>query len=110
MTEKSNTDNQHPAGYEKKDVHIGKTVWMTVISVIAIIVMVVLLNEYFVYVTEEIRHEHLLVPESTDLLNHRANEESVLKSLQLLDSAKGTYRVPIEQAMELIAAEAVSGK
>ena len=110
MTERSNTDNQQQPGYEKRDVHIGKTVWMTVISVIAIVVMVVVLNEYFIFVTEEIRHEHLLAPESIDLLNHRANEETVLKSLQLLDSATGTYRVPIEQAMELIAAEAVSGK
>lgn len=110
MTEKSNTNNQLQAGYEKRDVHIGKTVWMTVISVIALVVMVVVLNEYFVYVTEEIRHEQLLVPESRDLLDHRANEDAVLKSYQLLDSAKATYRVPIEQAMELIAAEAVPHK
>lgn len=108
MTEKNN--NQPHAGYEKRDVHIGKTVWMTVLSVIVVVISVVLLNEYFVYVTEEIRHEHLLAPESTDLINHRANEDAVLRSHQLLDSAKGTYRVPIEQAMELIAAEAVSDK
>jgi hypothetical protein len=42
---------------------------------------------------------------SADLQEIRRVEDSVLSSYQLIPSDAGTYRVPIQRAMELIAAE-----
>ncbi len=55
---------------------------------------------------EDIIYESQLKPESTDLKKIQVEESEILSTYQLLDPVKGVYRIPIEQAMKLLAEEA----
>jgi hypothetical protein len=102
--EKSHPSN--PKGYEKQDASVRSLVGVIVVSVIVLIIAIVLLYDYFIAVREEVVLENVLQPESPDLRKLHADESEVLSSYQLLDSAKGTYQVPIDSAMALLAREA----
>lgn len=99
-----------PTGYEKRDANIRLTGIYTVLVILMIVVFVVNLNELFVWTNEEIRHELVLSPISEDYLSLRADEERILNSYALIDTANGVYRIPIERALELTAAEANTGR
>ena len=100
-------DTQHEAaGYEKSDVSVSKTLIVGGLVTLLIIAFAVVLNEYFISVTEEITYEQQLAPESPVLRDLRARETEQLHSYGIVDSAAGTYRIPIERAMELMAGEA----
>jgi len=95
-------------GYEKKDVNITITVLGAVVIVVVIIVSVAFLNEYFLMVKEDVVYLATLAPESPELLELRAVEDSILTSygVNKSDSSGTVYRIPLEKAMELTAKEA----
>lgn len=96
---------EHPSGYEKTDTNILRITVVTVISVLVIVISVVILYDYFIRVKEEIIYEQELKPESPELLELRAAEADSLNNYILLDSAKGQYQIPIDEAMELVVKE-----
>lgn len=91
------------SGYETSDVNVAKTVIWTVVSVIAIVVSVVVLSEYFLLIKEDISYEAILKPESELLIEVRMTEDSILNEFRLLDSTAMVYRIPIERAIQLTA-------
>jgi hypothetical protein len=94
------------AGYEKRDVSL---VWVIAIAtgiVLAIVVIVALLNTYFLVSKEEMVYEQTLRPESVALRELRAREDEVLNSYSVIDADSGVYRIPIRRAMQLAADEA----
>lgn len=97
---------EHASGYEKKDVNIKQILFWTIAMVLAIILSLVLLNEYFLSVKEEMIYEEVLKPESLTLRDVRAKEDLLLNSYELIDSTTQVYRIPIDRAMELVAQEA----
>lgn len=99
----------HASGYEKKDVNIRQILWWTISIVVAVAISLVLLNEYFLSVKEEMIYEEVLKPESVTLRDVRAKEDLLLNSYEVIDSTQGIYRIPIDRAMELIAQEAYRG-
>jgi len=96
----------NPRGYEKKDASVRSLVGVIVVSVVVLVIAVVILYDYFIGVREEVVRENVLQPESPDLKALHASEEEVLHSYKLLDGEKGTYQVPIDSAMALLAREA----
>jgi hypothetical protein len=100
----------NPSGYEKRDANVRSLVGVLVISVVVIVIAVVLLYDYFIAIREEVVLENVLQPESPDLKALQAAEHEVLGNYRLLDSAKGTYQVPLDSAMVLLAREAAGTK
>ena len=100
----------NPSGYEKRDANVRSLLGVLVVSVVVIVIAVVLLYDYFIAVREEVVLENVLQPESPDLQVLQAAEYEVLGNYQLLDSVKGTYQVPIDSAMALLAREAAGTK
>jgi len=92
--------------YEKKDVNLNKIILTGVISVIAIVVILVFILDFFTAVTEEIVYEQVLKPESDSLRVLRVRENEILNNYNCLDTARQVYRIPIDQAMQVLADEA----
>ncbi len=93
-------------GYEKKDVNAGRILMFVGLTAAILVVIIWLLSDYFTATTEEQIYEAQLKPESAALRELRAREEETLGSYKLLDSTKGTYQIPIDRAMKVMAEEA----
>jgi len=96
-------------GYEKKDLNVRMTVVWAAVTVVFLALALVGVNELFLYYKEKAFYEATLKPLSPDLIELTAREDSVLTTTELIDTAKGIWRIPIEDAMKLKAAE-VEGK
>lgn len=105
-TSKTQNTGHEAAGYEKSDVSVSKSLVVGLLLVILIVAFAVVLNEYFISVTEEITYEQQLAPDSPVLRDLRARETEQLQSYGVVDTAAGTYRIPVQRAMELMAGEA----
>lgn len=93
-------------GYETQDLNVRLIVTVSFIALFAMIVALYVINELFV-ISKEKRVEHVvLTPISTQLRELRASEDDVLTSYKVIDSDKGIYQIPIEQAMQVLANQA----
>jgi hypothetical protein len=93
-------------GYEKSDVSIKKVfMWASGIA-LSIIVVVIILNSFFISEMEKQVYESVLKPESVELRDLRAREIETLTSYKVLDEFNGVIQIPVERAMQLIADEA----
>ncbi|HOD65998.1 MAG TPA: hypothetical protein PLR32_07565 [candidate division Zixibacteria bacterium] len=101
---------EEKAGYDTSDVNVTKALVVGVLLTLLVIAFAVVLNEYFIAVTEEISYEQQRAPESKALRELRAREVEQLESYGVQDGAAGSYRIPIERAMELQAQEAFTAK
>lgn len=97
---------QQTGGYEKRDVNIRATLIVAGSIILFIVVSLALLNEYFIRIKERYIQEMVLAPESLSLRDLRAREDQLLNGYELIDSTAGTYRIPVERAMELEVEEA----
>ena len=98
-------DNESP-GYEKSDTRPAVVVIITLLSIVILIAIGIVLNEYFLLTKERIVYESVLKPESAALRELRAREDEFLNSYKVLDKDKGIYQIPIDRAMQLVADEA----
>lgn len=99
---------EHPSGYEEKDLNIKKIVRFAVIFVILLIVMLVMLEEWFMKTKEDLYQEMVLEPPNKELIQLRLREENMLTTYGKPDST-GAYRIPIDSAIALTAAETATG-
>ena len=99
-------DTGHAGGYENRDVNAKKIMIYAVIFIVVLVIMLILLNDYFIYQKEQMYREMVLEPENPQLLELRAKEDSILNSYGLADTATGEYRIPIDSAMKQAAANA----
>jgi hypothetical protein len=98
------------SGYDKAEINTRSLLIWAVACVVFVVVSIVFVVQYFSAVREETVYNQVLKPESVPLRDLRAHEEQVLNSYKLLDPVKGTYQIPIDRAMELVADEAYRGK
>ena len=104
-------EERHSAGpgmepqYEISDANIGKIVKVGVISIILLVLSMVFVNEWFIYERERLVYEMTLKPASKELQALREAETETLENYKMLDSAKGTYQIPIEEAIKLTATD-----
>lgn len=97
-------------GYEKSDVNLKKVVIIGISITLFLVVAFIFLNEYFIYEREAIVQEQVLSQPSVKLEDLRAVEDSLLTSYELIDTTKQIYRIPIDRAIELMAAESAASK
>ena len=95
-----------PAGYEKRDISVPRTLAVGMLVILLIVGFLVVLNDYFISVTEEIKQEQVLAPQSATIREQLARDTELLNSYAVVDSSAGVYRIPIERAMKLMADEA----
>lgn len=91
--------------YERRDINAYKVIGYSIFGVIILVVILVLLNDYFLIEKNEMVYETNLKPVSTDLRDLRSWEADVLHNYKLLDAEHGVYQIPIERAMQLMAEE-----
>ena len=103
-------ENPNPAtettGYEKKDVNVKMVLLVAAVIIILIVVFIIRINSLYMLTQQEIIQTSQLKPQSAALRDLRAHEDEVLNSYKLLDASTGKYQIPIDRAMELVAAEA----
>lgn len=97
--------NDHPSGYEKQDASVRAVLITTVVALVMAGIALVALWDFYVATREKVVYEQELAPTSQQLIDLHKLEDSVLTTYQFVDSTKGTYRIPIKRAMELMAAE-----
>lgn len=102
----SHADQHAKPGYERRDVNMKVLVLTSIVSVIAVAVSLICVDNYFVIEKEKAILDRQLSPVSSTLRDLRAKEDQVLGSYKLIDSTAGRYQLPIERAMELMADEA----
>jgi hypothetical protein len=93
-------------GYERTDVNLNKIIGITLGSLALLVVILIVLTQYFTSYKEQRIYEVVLKPESAALRDLRAQEDKLLNSYEVIDKEKGQYRIPIRRAMELTAEEA----
>ena len=79
-------------------------------TLVLLVVAVLALQYYYDRVLEEQVFVKVQEPVAQNLVDLRAREDEALHSYRYLDREKGTIRLPIERAMELLASEAAQGK
>ena len=92
-------------GYEKKDINLTKVIIVGLLIVLFIVVSLIVLNEYFTAEKESMIEEVVLKPESVSLKELREVEDEHLTSYGFSDSTRTAYHIPIDIAMEIMAAE-----
>ena len=99
-------EQKDTVGYEKKDVNAKMIIGVGLSSVLILIIIFVVLRDYFTVMETEAVYQAQLKPESVTLNELRAEDEKILTTYKLIDAEKGVYRIPIERAMHLLAEEA----
>src|SRR5450759_2335590 len=79
-------------------------------TLVLLVVAVLALRYYYDRVLEEQVFVKIQEPVSQTLVDVRAREDEALHSYRYLDREKGSIRLPIERAMELLASESAQGK
>ncbi len=92
---------------EPRTLFIGLFGLATLLALVAIILG---LQAYVDHVKEEQIFQRVLEPVSEDLRALHAREDTVLNSYAYIDRAKGTVRLPIARAMEVLAQEYAQGR
>lgn len=106
----NNSPETEQVGYERRDVGIRKLLLIGIAGILAIVIVMLVLMDYYTAYTEKVISEVVLEPESKELRELRARESEVLGSYKLLDEQKGIYRIPIDSAIELMLEEAEKSK
>jgi len=101
----SETPHDSGVDYEKKDVNILRVGIAALLAAIVVVTTVLVVKEAFIFESEDQIDAVVLKPQSVTLRELRATEDSELNSYAVIDSTTGTYRIPIDRAMELMADE-----
>ena len=91
--------------YERQDINPYKIIGFSAAGLVILVVIIVILRDYFMIEKEEIVYNTILKPVSAELRDIRARESETLNNYKLLDKQKGIYQIPIERAMQLLAEE-----
>lgn len=96
----------HTAGFETGEPGF-RTIAIVGGAIMVILVAILLgVQAYYDHVLEQQIFVKQLEPVSEELHALRAREDTQLHSYQYIDRAKGTVRLPIERAMDLLVEEA----
>ncbi len=98
------------AGFDRSEPNVRLITAFGAISVALLVAVVLGLQFYFDRVLEQQVYVQVLAPQSPVLAALRAREDEELHSYRYLDREKGIVRLPIERAMELLAAEYAQGE
>lgn len=93
-------------GYEKSGALTRFIFGAGLVVVIGLVVMLFFLNKFFTFQKERLIAEVFLAPQTEELMALHAQETGTLTTYGVVDAEQGVYRIPINRAMELMAANA----
>ena len=103
-------DHTTEAGFDRNDPN-SKFIALLGGAIIIFLVAVVFAVQYYHDVVKEQQvFVKVMEPESERLNNLRAREDDQLLRYQYIDRENGSVRIPIQRAMELLAADAAAGR
>ncbi len=97
-------------GFDRAEPNARAIAAFGVATIVLLVVVVLGLQFYFDRTLEEQVYVQVLAPESQALTTLRAREDEELHTYRFTDRDKGIVRVPVERAIELLAAESAQGK
>jgi hypothetical protein len=95
----------HNAGFDAAEPRARYIGVLGFLMLATLVVVILLLQWYYDRVRERQIYVKQLEPVAQDLRNVRAREDTELHSYRYIDRGKGSVRIPIERAMELLLAE-----
>jgi hypothetical protein len=102
--------SEHPHGFDTSEPKGGFIALFGIAVVVTLVVTILGIQFYFEQANEEEVYNQVLAPESDQLKNLHAKEDTQLYSYQYIDRTKGTVRLTIDRAMDLLAKEAAENK
>ena len=100
---------EHPHAYDRHEPNYKILLPFSALCFILLIVIVLGVAQYYEIFREDLIEERVLIPPSAELQALREREARELGSYGTVDKEKGLIRIPIERAMELVAADAAAG-
>jgi hypothetical protein len=97
--------SDHPSGHEERTTNVRGVFLTTLIASIILVVLVYALYHYFVETQGGMTGDQALKTTVSELPAMRRAEDSVLNSYGVINATTGTFRIPIEQAMRLMAVD-----
>ncbi len=88
-----------------KNIAINKPLLYSIIGFVFILIVLLYMADLFTPVTEDVMQNQMPSVQPVDLQELRARENAELTTYKLPDSATGTYRIPIDSAIELLVDE-----
>ncbi len=95
--------------YEDQEPKNPLIAFLLIISCIFVVAVCALLSWIFIVARDNEYNRKINQATYTDLQNLRKAEDAVLGGYQYIDKDKGTVRIPVERAMQLMAEEAKGG-
>jgi hypothetical protein len=92
--------------YENTDINIRQIIFITVSIILILLVIFVVMNEFFIASKEDQLYQSVLSAESPELREIRAREAQALHRYKVIDAENGVYQIPIDQAMKILADKA----
>lgn len=102
--------SDHPHGFDTSEPKSGFIAMFAIATVILLFATIFGIQYYFDQAFEEQTQTEVLVPESEQLQNLRASEDTQLYSYQYVDRTQGTVRLTIDRAMDLLAKESAENR
>lgn len=94
--------------YERRDVN-AKTVLIYTFAILFLLIgFITMIHEFYIQTTEATVEEQVLTQSNEALQTLREQEAEMLNNYKLIDSEKGIYQIPIDRAMDILAAEAAA--
>jgi len=91
---------------DNNDINVNRGFLYGVIGLAIVLIVILYVVDPFAVVPDKIPVKDDLSEPSADFSELRAREIEELNTYKLLDSATATYRIPIDQAMQLLVEEA----
>lgn len=90
-----------PQGYEHRDASLPKIIWISIATIVILLIAIAGLDTYYVLFREREIQEKFLSVENPALEQLRAREMEILTTYGPADSAGIYYHIPLEQAKEM---------
>ena len=101
---------EHPHAYDPGEPKGGLIAIFGVVTIVVLIVTGLAVQFYFDRYKEDQVQTKVLAVDNDALRNLRATEQKELSSYSYIDKDKGSVRIPVERAMELLIQESAAGK
>lgn len=101
---------EHPHSYDHAEPRYGQIAILGGLTVVLLIVVGIGLQVYYQNVYERQTYEKVLSQDNIQLQELRRKETWELENYAIIDKAKGSVRLPIREAMRLVAQEAAENR
>ena len=104
------SDPNLQVGFDDTEPRAAWVLIFSIATIITLVATVMFVTAYYDQIHDKLVYERQELPINEDMRNLRAKEDNELHSYGFADKQAGLVRVPIERAMELVLADAASGK